>query len=263
MQYVLVTGAYGGMGKAVTDELVKEGFGVFALDKAVGSPKESVFPVQADITDAVSIENAYKAVTEVTNELYAVVHLAGTYTLNSLVEISEKDFTKIFDVNVFGAYRINKVFTPLIKRNGRIVITTSELAPLDPLPFTGLYAITKSALDKYAFSLAMEMQLLDVSVSVLRPGAVDTGMLDVSTTALDSFCKNTKLYKCNATKFKNVVDGVESKKIAPQKIAKKIAKILKSKRPKSVYSINRNPLLRLLNVLPIRMQRCAIRKILK
>lgn len=263
MQYVLVTGAYGGMGKAVTDELIKEGFGVFALDKAVGLPKENVFPVQTDITDTVSIENAYKAVTEVTNELYAVVHLAGMYTLNSLVEISEKDFTGIFDVNVFGAYRINKVFTPLIKRNGRIVITTSELAPLDPLPFTGLYAIAKSALDKYAFSLAMEVQLLGISVSVLRPGAVDTGMLDVSTTALDNFCKNTKLYECNAAKFKDVVDSVESKKIAPQKIAKKITKILKSKRPKSVYSINRNPLLRLLNILPIRMQRCAIRKILK
>ena len=48
---------------------------------------------------------------------------------------------------------------PLLKKGSKIIITTSELAPLDPVPFTGSYAVTKGALDKYAYSLRMELQL--------------------------------------------------------------------------------------------------------
>ena len=143
------------------------------------------------------------------------------------------------------------------------MLTTSELAPLDPLPFTGIYAITKSALDKYAYSLRMELQLLGVDVSVLRAGAVSTGMLGVSTAALDRFCARTKTYQCNAKRFKKVVDGVESKCISPEKIAQKTAKVLQKRKPKFHYSINRNKLLLLLNALPKRLQCFAIRQILK
>ena len=73
---------------------------------------------------------------------------------------------------------------------------------LDPLPFTGIYAVTKAALDKYAYSLRMELQLLGIGVSVLRAGAVDTGMLGASTDALDRFYDSTRLYTCNAERFK-------------------------------------------------------------
>ena len=142
-------------------------------------------------------------------------------------------------------------------------MTTSELAPLDPLPFTGLYAVTKGALDKYAYSLRMELQLLGISVSVLRAGAVSTGMLGVSTDALDRFCEKTATYQCNAARFKKIVNGVEAKSVSPEKIAKKVGKILRKKKPKFVYSVNRNKLLLLLNALPKGLQCFAIRKILK
>ena len=82
----------------------------------------------------------------------------------------------------------------MLKENSRIILTTSELAALDPLPFTGIYAIAKSALDGYAYSLKMELQLLDIHVSVIRAGAVSTGMLGVSTDALNNFCEKTEHY---------------------------------------------------------------------
>lgn len=263
MKHVLVTGAYGGMGKAVVQTLKNSGFIVFALDKKIGEPEENVIPIQADLTDVESIECAFKQVSALTDNLYAILHFAGMYSLDSLVEMSNDSFKLMFEVNVFGAYRINKIFLPLLRSGSRIIITTSELAPLHPLPFTGIYAIAKSTLDKYAFSLRMELQLLGISVTVLRPGAVDTGMLNVSTQALDKFCNNTKLYSCNAKRFKSIVDKVEARNIPPQKIAKKTLKILSKKRPKHVYKINRNPLLLLLNVLPSRMQTWIIGKILK
>lgn len=263
MKYILVTGAYGGMGSATVKMLSERGFCVFALDKRAGGAGNNIIPIEADITSEEGIAAVAETVKKYTDELFAIVHFAGIYMLDSLAEIDSAAFERIFRINLFGAFLVNKAFLPFLRRGSRIIMTTSELAPLDPLPFTGIYAVSKSALDKYAYSLRMELQLLGISVSVIRAGAVKTGMLGVSTDELEKFCSKTKLYRCNAARFRNIVDSVEAKSIAPEKIAEKALKILGSKSPAFAYSINRNPLLCLLNILPKRLQCFAIRQVLK
>lgn len=263
MKSILVTGAYGGMGRAACKLLRDMGYTVFALDKRVSASEEGVIPIEADITSEESIQNALATVRRSTQKLDAILHFAGMYMLDSLVEIPDEDFRKIFDVNLRGAFLINKAFLPMLENGSRILIVTSELAPLDPLPFTGIYAVTKAALDKYAYSLRMELQLLGITVSVLRAGAVQTPMLGVSTDALDRFCESTKLYSCNAARFKRIVGSVEARNIPPERIAQKAVRIIKKNNPRFAYSINRNPLLLLLNALPKRLQLFAIKMILR
>lgn len=263
MKDILITGAYGGMGRATSLALRDRGYRVFALDCRVSEAEENIIPIEADITSVADVERAMATVSEQTDSLYAVIHFAGIYMLDSLVEMESESFRRIFDVNMQGVFLINKAALPLLSRGSRILITTSELAPLDPLPFTGIYAVTKAALDKYAYSLRMELQLLGISVSVLRAGAVDTGMLGASTSALDRFCEKTKLYSCNADRFKRIVNSVEARSVPPTKIADKAGKIIAKSKPKFAYSINRNPLLLLLNVLPKRLQLWIINTILK
>ena len=263
MKSILITGAYGGMGIPTARLFRDMGFRVFALDRKVGEGEENIIPIEADVTSEESIRSAYERVSGICEELFAVVHFAGIYMLDSLVEMDDESFRRIFDVNFRGAVLINKIFLPLMRRGSRILITTSELAPLDPLPFTGIYAITKAALDKYAYSLRMELQLVGISVSVLRAGAVNTGMLGASMTALDRFCEKTELYSCNAKRFKKIVESVEARSISGEKLAKRSYKIVIKKHPRFAYAINRNPLLRLLNILPKGMQLFIIRKVLK
>ena len=264
MKSVLVTGAFGGMGYATAKLLASRGYRVFALDKRVKEEKEeNIIPIEADVASGESITAAYEAVRAQTDGLYAIIHFAGVYMLDSLVEMDESAYDRIFDINVKGVYLVNKVFLPMLASGSRILITTSELAPLDPLPFTGIYAVTKGALDKYAYSLCMELQLLGVGVSVLRAGAVATDMLGVSTTALEKFCEKTTLYSCNAERFRRIVGRVEARCIPPEKIAKKATRIIERRKPSFSYAINKNPLLLALNVLPKRLQLFAIRTILK
>lgn len=264
MKDILITGAYGGMGRAAAIALRDGGFRVFALDKTVADDREErIIPIQADITVKEEVDAAFQMVGQYTESLFAILHFAGIYMLDSLVELEETQFRRIFDINLHGAFLINRTFFPLLKRGSRILITTSELASLDPLPFTGIYGVTKAALDKYAYALRMELQLLDISVSVLRAGAVNTGMLGASTDALDRFCQKTALYPCNAARFKRIVERVEARHISPEKLACRVLKILKKKKPAFAYSINRNPLLRLLSILPKKWQCSIIRRILR
>ena len=263
MPSILVTGAYGGMGRATVKALTERGFRVFALDRTVGDEEENVIPVKADITDESSVKNAFGQICQMTDGLFAIIHFAGVYMLDSLVEMDSEDFERIFKINLGGVYLVNRTFVPLLKSGSRIVITTSELAPLDPLPFTGVYAVSKAALDKYAYSLCMELQLKGIKVSVLRAGAVSTDMLGVSTDALDRFCHTTELYTCNAERFKRIVDSVEARSIAPSRIAEKTVRILAKRNPRFAYSINRNPLLLMLNALPKRLQLWIIKLVLK
>ena len=114
MKYILVTGAYGGMGRATVNLLKEKGFSVFALDKKVGEAEENIIPLQVDITDEESIRDAAERVREITDELYAIVHYAGIYMLDSLVEVPTEDFDRIFSVNFRAAYLINKTFLPLL-----------------------------------------------------------------------------------------------------------------------------------------------------
>ena len=263
MKTILITGAAGGMGRATVDLFAAQGYHVFALDRVAIEETENITPIVADLADEVSVKKAIISVAQMAQQLDAIIHFAGIYMLNSLIEMPSEAYDRIFDINVRGVYLVNKYFFPFLKDGSRIVITTSELAPLDPLPFTGIYAVTKAALDKYAYSLAMELQLQGIKVSVLRAGAVETGMLGASTAALERFCEDTKLYSCNAKRFRGIVESVEARCVPPVKIAEKCARILKKRNPKFAYHINRNPLLLLLNILPKRLQLWIIKLILR
>ncbi len=262
MANYLITGASGGMGAALCRRLVREGHRVWGLDRTPPGEKGAWTFVPADVTDSASLEAAFARVQREAGKLDGVVHTAGIYDLNSLVEMPEADFLRDFDVNVFGVFRVNRLFLPLLGEKGRILIVTSELAPLEPLPFTGVYAVTKAALDRYAAALRMELQLLGHPVIVVRPGAVKTGMLPVSTEKLDRFCAETKLYSLSAGRFRGIVDRVEARNVPPETLAALMVRALTVPRPRPVYYVNRNPLLLLFRLLPPRLRLWVIRRIL-
>ena len=260
---VLITGVSGGMGVHIAKTFIDNGYFVYGLD--IVEPKEkndNLLFIKTNLKSEEEIIEAYKQVANSIEQLEAIINAAGIYDLNSLIEISEKDFINIFNINAFSCYRINKTFLPLLKEKGKIFMISSELGPLDPLPFTGLYGISKAVIEKYAYSLRMELQLLNYKVVVIRPGAVDTGLLDVSTKRINDFENNTTHYKYNAARFKKITNSVENRKVSPAKIGKLIYKVNLKKNPKYVYSINRNPGLILLNILPRRLQNYIIKKIL-
>ena len=263
MKKVIISGFSGGMGLETTKKLTNNGYFVYGLDiKSPDEELENTKFIKTDIRDLESIKNAYQIVSKECDEIELIISMAGAYTFNSLVEMSEEEFINIFNINVFGVYRLNKVFLPLLKKKGKVVIVSSELATTDPLPFTGLYGVTKSTLEKYAYSLRMELQLIDYQVSIIRPGAVETRFIEASNKAIEQFSNNTVMYQHIAERYKKVIGSIESKTIKTNKIANIVCKIANKKKPRYVYKINRNPLILLMNILPKRFQNWVIKKIL-
>ena len=262
MKTVLITGASGGMGAASARRLLSEGYAVWGLDRREPGEIPGLKFLPVDLTRPEQIDAAVRRLSEEKIRFDAVVHMAGIYDLGSLAELPDERWERIFAVNLTAVYRLSRELLPLLGEHARIVITSSELAPLDPLPFTGLYGITKAALEKYAFSLRMELQLLGHEVVVLRPGAVDTGLLPQSTAALERFCVETKRYPGGSGRMRRIVERVETRSVSPERIAALLSRILSARRPRLVYTVNRNPMLLLLNALPDRIQLALIRALL-
>lgn len=261
MKNVLVVGALGGMGTAICELLKEKGYHVYKIDYQPNNNLDDYY--QCDIRSMDNIKNVYEDLASKIDELFAIIHVAGVYYMDSLLEMKEERIKKIFDINVLGTYRINKVFLPLLKKGSRIIITSSEVAPLKPLPFNGIYSITKATIEKYAYSLRMETNLLGIHVSIIRPGAVKTNLLNDSLSELDNFCEKTEIFQNSSKKFKKIVDSVESKSITPECLAKVVYKAVKKKKPRYIYRINANFLLKLFNILPSTFQVYLIGKLLK
>ena len=261
-----MTGASGCLGQAAVKAIAAAGYRVFAADVKEVPAAEGVIPVAMDVTDSESVENAAERVRAEAGELFAIVHLAGVYTMDSFVEIEEAELERMLQVNMMGAYRVNKSFLPLLKaRDGkkpRILIVTSELAVLDPLPFNGIYSVTKTALDSYAHALAMELNLKDIRVVTLRPGAFGDGMPKASIRAMERMRANSKLYPEVAERFKNIMLSELGTAKDPAVFGKWLSGILEKSRPRFEYRVHNSLKLRLFSLLPSGVQAALLKKLL-
>ena len=150
---VLVTGAGSGIGAAVTAVFAQSGHTVYALDVKPIKETENVIPFLADITDEEALRRVAETLSREKISLDCIVNVAGIFLMDDFLEIETGKLRAVFNVNVLGAMLVDKVFFPLLRKNGKIFITTSEVAPLHPLPFNGVYNVSKTALDAYAEAL--------------------------------------------------------------------------------------------------------------
>lgn len=263
MKRVVVTGGASGMGRAVVELLQKKGYYVYSLDIDSAPTLDNVYQIYTNVADINSVRAAYDIISSHTDEIEAIVNFAGVIMMDSLVEMREEDFVKIFNVNLFGAFRVNKTFLPLILKNkGKIIITTSELAVTKILPFNAVYSMSKKALDDYAEGLRCELGLLDIPVVTIRPGAVKTDLLNKSTDSMERLVENTELYKDKTSKFREIVNKQQGRAISVNKIARLVYNIITKEKVKPIYNKNHNFKLKLLRLVSDKFKFKYLKKLL-
>ena len=258
---VLITGAGSGIGKATCEYFIKYGHTVYGIDIKYPDPVDGFTPFCADITDENEINGIRDKLLSDGIRLDAIINVAGIHNMASLVEYDYPRLKRVIDINLCGAMLVCGAFHPLLTQNGRVVIVTSEVACLDPMPFNGLYNVSKTALDSYAQALRQELNLLGQRVVTIRPGAVETPLCNGSLTSTESLAGNTELYKKQAHHFLSLTKKFMGKPMSAEKLSKLIYRATTKKRPRLIYKKHRNLGLVMLNLLPKRLQ-CAIIKLL-
>ena len=256
---VLVTGAASGIGRASAAALLAAGHRVFGLDlDTPTAPAEGDYRgLAADITDEAALTAVRDGLTAEGITLDAILCVAGVH---AMVALTESDFSAIrrpIDINLLGTMLTCRTLHPLLARGGRIVIVTSEVAGMPPLPFNGVYTVSKTALDAYAQALRQELSLLSQKVVTVRPGAIETPLCNGSLDATARLAEDTVLFKKEAGRFLTVTRRFMGKPKPPAAIAKTILRALTAKHPRTTYKKYRNPGLVLLALLPLSWQ-CAI-----
>lgn len=257
---VLITGAASGIGKALKAEYVKHGYTVYAIDKQKMEAENNVISFIADVANIKQLKNIKEELNSI--KFHIIVNVAGIHMMASLIENDIEKMKKLIDINLYGAMAINNVFYPLLDKKGRIIIITSEVAYLDPMPFNGLYSISKTALDCYAQALRQELNLLNQKVITIRPGAIETPLSNNSITDTKNLADTTILFQKQAKNFSGLMLKFMGKSLQPEKLSRRIYKISQKKHPKYIYKVHQNMGLVLLNLLPKKLQCYIIKKLL-
>jgi len=173
---------------------------------------------------------------------------------------------QIFDVNFFGACRVNQTFLPVLKNNSSRIIHISSEAFRLTLPFMP-YPLTKNLVERYAKVLRQELKYRGIEVVIVRPGAIDTSLLSVvSSLDQDKGRGDAPSKKWLIEKPFSVFARVAAKEIprakSPEKVASFIYGISGNPHPQAVYAINNSLKIRMAALIPFGLMEKIIRKIL-
>lgn len=177
----VVTGASSGIGRAVAERLVREGFRVLALSRrgAAAEASESILPQRLDLGNLDELPAELDELARAHPEVRVVVSCAGRGRFGSLEEHSYGEIRALLDLNLVSHLFVARAFLPRLKRRGggHLVFVGSESA-LRGSRYGSVYSAAKFGLRGLAQSLREEAATAGVAVSIVNPGMARTPFFD-------------------------------------------------------------------------------------
>jgi NAD(P)-dependent dehydrogenase (short-subunit alcohol dehydrogenase family) len=180
-----ITGASGGFGRLLADELLRRGERVIATarDRSALQDLADTYPDTArtfalDVTRPEAITSVAEQAIAALGHVDVLVNNAGYGVNCAIEEVSEEEFDPMFQTNLYGLIRTTRAFLPHFRerRSGHI-LNLSSIGGLIGMPGWGFYNTTKFAVEGFTEALAGEMKPLGVHVTAIEPGAFRTEFL--------------------------------------------------------------------------------------
>ena len=242
---VLITGCSSGIGLSTAVLLAKNNYKVYTTmrdlsrkEKLVEAAKQAnteLEILQLDVTDESSIKKTIDEVIAKEGRIDILVNNAA-YGLRGTVEnVTIDEIKQQFDTNVFGVVRVCQETLPhMRKQNSGHIINISSVAAARSLPYSGIYSATKCALEAISESMASELSLFGIKVTVIEPGPVSTDFAQRSLkygTRLD----DNNPYKEVLEYAKKTQDERLKTAQKPEEIAALIKEIIEAEKPHFRY----------------------------
>ena len=172
---VLITGATSGIGRVAAEHLAEQGYYVYAgarkdADMEALNAIDNITAVRLDVTKPEQIAAAVEFIKSEGRGLWGIVNNAGVNVIAPLVVADEADFQFLFDVNVFGVYRVTKAFAPMVLESGGRIVNISSISGVLTGGGYGMYAASKHAVEAMTDALHREMDRHGVFVTSVNPG---------------------------------------------------------------------------------------------
>jgi len=189
-QTILITGTSSGFGRDTGLAAAERGHTVFATMRDVTGKNAEVagalrteatengwdlHVVEMDVADEASVDAAVKEVISAAGAPDVVIHNAGRGAFGPSECFTPEQLLQLFDVNVFGAVRLNRAVLPRMRARGSgyLVYVTSIVGRIVS-PFMAPYVSSKFALEGFAQSTAYELEPEGIETTIVEPGAFAT-----------------------------------------------------------------------------------------
>jgi NAD(P)-dependent dehydrogenase (short-subunit alcohol dehydrogenase family) len=175
---IIVTGAAGGLGRAVIEKFKREGYHLIALlrpghEEAV----EDVDNYEVDVTSEEAVADFVKEYQIQYGELDAIAMLVGGFALGDLETTTQADLNKMFQLNFFSAFQMVQGFLPLVKKQQKgtfLFVGARPALQLQDATGSLAYALSKKMVVSLSEILATEVKGTDIRTHVFVPSIIDT-----------------------------------------------------------------------------------------
>ncbi len=187
----LVTGASGGIGRAIAEALHAQGAvvalsgtRVAALEELAASLGERVHVIAADLGDPAEAERLVKDCEAAMGALDILVNNAGLTRDTLLLRMKDEDWQTVLDVNLTAGFRLARAaLRGMMKRRSGRIIAISSIVGVTGNPGQANYAASKAGMIGFSKALAQEVAARGITVNCIAPGFIETPMTDGLTEA--------------------------------------------------------------------------------
>lgn len=231
-----ITGASKGMGLILTKLLLEQGYkvaatsrDVAALQLNVGTESADFLPIELDITNSNDVKLAIEQAVNYFGGLDVAVNNAGFSYIGSLEELSDQEFRKVLDVNLFATVNVIRASMAQFRkqRAGRIINIASTAGYIAG-PNIGSYVSSKFAVVGLTEALALEAKHLNIKPTVVLPGSFRTNFLNEDSL---HYAKNPISDYESGTTYKSYADRAGQQPGDPEKLAKELLNLANIENP--------------------------------
>ena len=233
---VLITGVSSGVGQATARLVAQTGRRVFGTSRNPASAESipGVAMLALDVRADNSVAACVEAVLNQAGRLDVLINNAGQELAGAVEELSLEEAKAQFETNFFGIVRMVKAILPAMRQQGRgQIVNISSLSGLTPIPFMGIYSASKFALEGYTEALRHEVKPLNIHVSLIEPGFLNTSMRNNRKDAVNRI----KDYDPWRQRALNAIRAHEERSPGPELVANAVLEVIASDRPRLRYVI--------------------------
>ncbi|VUD69726.1 oxidoreductase [Methylobacterium symbioticum] len=241
MKTALVTGASSGMGRAIAERLLDDGYRVYVAARGIDRMSDlaalGARPLQMDISKEDDIRAVVDIILAEAGGVDVLVNNAGFGLYGPVEDVGLNEARYQFEVNLFGPARLTQLLLPAMRAKGAgTIVNISSMGGKIYTLLGAWYHATKHALEGWSDSLRLELASFGIRVVVIEPGLIETGFGDVLAEGLVTR-SGVGAYATMTQAVAQSTRGAygQGRGTDPAVIAEVVSKAVHTRRPKTRY----------------------------